>query len=130
MVATVRLIGPTQREYACKLIMEAPDGHVMKLGAETRRDAQNRKLHPMIADIRRQVPGMEMFTPEQARLRFLDALGEEMIYLPKLYGEGFFPVGLRSSTLTVRQFSALVELLYKYGAEEGVVWSEPREEAG
>ena len=125
MAKTVRLVGPTQRGYACKCIMEAPDGHVMKLGAETRRDAQNRKLHPMIKDIREQVPGMATFTPEQARLRFLDALGEEMVYLPKLYGEGFFPVGLRSSTLTVRQFSALLELLYKYGAEENVIWSEP-----
>jgi len=38
-----------------------------------------------------------------------------------------FPVGLRSSTLTVEQFSGLVELIYAYGAKHGVVWSEPKQ---
>jgi hypothetical protein len=47
-----------------------------------------------------------------------------MRFLPALEGEGMFPVGLRSSTLTVSQFSGLIELLYAYGAKHGVRWSE------
>ena len=49
--------------------------------------------------------------------------------VPTLEGEGMFPVGLRSSTLTVAQFSALVELLYKFGAEHGVLWTDPEARA-
>jgi hypothetical protein len=124
---TIRLIGPSQRAYAHTLIDEVPDGYVCKIGEETRRDAQNRKLWPMLGDIKRQVPAMATFTPDQIKLRFLDAMGEEMAYLPKLEGGGFFPVGLKSSTLTVAQFSLLVELLYKFGAEHGVRWSEKEE---
>lgn len=127
MSHTVRLIGDTQRAYAHKLIDEAPADHVMKLAKETRRDAQNRKLWPMLKDIQQQVPGMETFSTEDIKLRFLNLLGTEMRFLPALEGEGMFPVGLRSSTLTVAQFSGLVELLYKYGAEKGVVWSDPKE---
>ena len=123
MSATVRLIGPTQRDYAHRLISEAPDGHVMKLGKETRTDEQNRKLWPMLEDIQRQVPGMAAFNRDDIKLRFLNALGTEMRFLPTLENEGVFPVGLRSSTLTVAQFSGLVELLYKFGAEHGVQWS-------
>ena len=124
MADTIRLIGPTQRAYAHTLIDAAPDGHVVKLGAETRRDAQNRKLHACIADIRRHVPEMRAFSADQVRMRFLDALGEEMAYLPKLSGEGFFPCGLRSSTLTVAQFAGLINLIEEYGARHGVAWSE------
>ena len=129
MAETVRLVGPTQRAYAHRMIDEAPDGSVIKCGAETRRDRQNAKLHAMITDIRRCDPTMRVFTPDQCKLRFLDALGEEMAYLPKLSGEGFFPCGLRSSTLTVAQFSGLITILYQYGDANGVTWSEPREDA-
>lgn len=129
MARTVRLVGDTQRAYAKRLIDEAPTGYVMKLGEETRRDAQNRKLWPMLSDIQRQVPEMRTYSADDIKLRFLNALGEEMRFLPTLEGAGVFPVGLRSSTLTVSQFSALVELLYKFGAEHGVRWSEPREQA-
>ena len=125
---TVRLVGDTQRAYAKRLIDGADHGYVMKLGAETRRDAQNRKLWPMLADIRRDVPDMARFNAEDAKLRFLNALGTEMRFLPTLENEGIFPVGLSSSTLTVAQFSGLIELLYKYGAENAVRWS-VREEA-
>ena len=35
-----------------------------------------------IKDIREQVPGMKEYTAEQIKLRFLDALGTEMTFLP------------------------------------------------
>ena len=124
---TIHLIGDTQRAYAKRLIDAAPVGQVMTLAAETRRQQQNRKLWPMLSDIQRQVPGFATFSADDIKLRFLNALGCEMRFLPALEGQGMFPVGLRSSTLTVEQFSALIELMYKFGAERGVVWSDPRD---
>ena len=123
MAEYVRLVGERQREYAKRLIDTAEAGDVMRLGKETRRDAQNRKLHAMIADIQRQVPDMATYNIEDAKLRFMDALGTEMRYLPKLEGEGFFPVAHRTSTLTVKQFAGLIELLFQFGAKKNVVWS-------
>lgn len=121
----IRLVGDSQRDLARRCIAEAPVGWVVKIGAETRRDAQNRKLWPMIADIQRQVPGMETYSADDVKARFLNALGVEMRFLPTLEGEGIFPVGMKSSTLTVQQFGGLLELLYAYGAKHGVQWSEP-----
>lgn len=126
MAKTVRLIGETQKAYAHRLIDEAASNEVMKIAKETRSDVQNRKLWPMIADLQRQVPEMAPYSAEDIKLRFLNALGVEMRFLPALEGQGAFPVGLRSSTLTVEQFSALIELLYAFGAKHGVRWSEPR----
>jgi hypothetical protein len=124
---TVRLVGDTQRRHAMQLIMHAPVGWVMKLAAETRRDAQNRKLWPMLADIQRQVPGMTTYSTEDIKARFMNALGTEMRFLPMLEGEGAFPVGLKTSTLTVAQFAGLIELMYQFGAKHDVRWSDPAE---
>lgn len=123
----VRLIGETQRAYAKRLIDGADHGYVMRLGAETRRDVQNRKLWPMLKDIQQQVPGFAEYSTEDIKHRFMNALGTEMRYLPALEGQGMFPVGLKTSTLTVEQFSGLVELIYAFGAKHSVRWSEPNQ---
>ncbi len=125
MAETIRLTGPAQRTFAKQKIDEAPDGYVVKIAAETRRDAQNRKLWPMLADIQKQVSGFDVYSAEDIKLRFLNALGVEMRFLPELEGQGMFPVGLRSSTLTVHQFAGLITILYEFGERHGVEWSEP-----
>jgi hypothetical protein len=127
--ARVYLDGTHSRDKAKRLIDSAPSGFIVEIREPTRSDDQNRKLWPMLEDIRQQVPGMEEYTRDDIKLRFLNALGAEMRFLPELDGAGLFPVGLRSSTLTKDQFSGLLELLYKFGAERGVVWSDPMERA-
>jgi hypothetical protein len=124
-VKTVRLVGDTQKAYAKRLIDEAGPDDVAKVGKETRSEEQNRKLWPMLADLRNQVAWLGDFTTDDIKLMFLNRLGVEIRFLPTLERQGMFPVGLRSSTLTKEQFSGLIELLYQTGAEEGVVWSEP-----
>lgn len=126
---SVRLVGDTQRAHAKRLIDAAPAGYVVKIAAETRRDAQNRKLWPMLTDIQRQVPGFETFSTEDIKHRFMNALGTEMRFLPALEGQGMFPVGMKSSTLTVEQFSALIELILMFGAKNDVRWTDPQSNA-
>lgn len=127
MSVAVRLVGPRQREHAKRLIDIAPIGDMVRIGKETRSEEQNRKLWPMIDDLRRQIPELAERTRDDIKLQFLNALGVEMRFLPTLEGEGVFPVGLRSSTLTKAQFSGLLELLYAYGAKRDVQWSDPAE---
>lgn len=122
---TVFLATKAARQRAKALIDSADGDMVMKLAKVTRSDEQNRKLWPMISDIQRQVPEMTAYSADDIKLRFLNALGVEMRFLPALEGAGAFPVGLRSSTLTVEQFSGLIELLYAFGAKHGVEWSDP-----
>lgn len=126
---SIRLVGQSQRDFAKQMIDAAPAGYVVKIAAETRRDAQNRKLWPMIADLQRQVPEMAAYSAEDIKLRFLNALGTEMRFLPALEGQGMFPVGMRSSTLTVEQFSALIELILMFGSKHDVCWSDPQSNA-
>lgn len=119
-----------QRAQLARDAARAPDNWYAVLVEGTRSIAQNAKLHAMLTDIQRQVPDMREYSLEDMKLRFMDAFGAEMRFLPKLSGQGLFPVGLRTSTLTVSQFADLIEFLNVYGAEQGVIWSdEARKEA-
>jgi hypothetical protein len=118
---TVRLIGPSQRAYAAKLIADAPDGYVMKLAKETRSDRQNNALHGWIDILRKALPDtFGQFTVEDCKLRLMNSLRTEMRFLPALDGQGLFPVGQRTSTLTVEQFSALQTIVIEYAARNGI----------
>jgi hypothetical protein len=127
MAKIIKLIGPQQRAFAKAQIDAAPDDYVVQIGEATRTLDQNAKLWPMLQDIQRH-SDMAEFTQDQIKLRFLDALGGELVYLPKLEGAGMFPCGMRSSTLTKKQFAGLIELLYEWGARHGVKWSQPADE--
>ena len=120
---TYRLVNKGVRERAVQAILSAPDGYCAVIGEETRTQRQNRLMWPLIKDMRGHDENMATFTPDQVKLRFLQTLDNEMQMLPELYGSGSFVVGQRSSTLTKSRFADLIELMFKWGAENGVLWS-------
>lgn len=126
---TIKLTSDYARERAKDLIDRAPYGYTVIIGEETRSQEQNRLLWPLIADIQAQVPEMATYSADDIKLRFLNALGTEMRFLPELEGAGMFPVGQRSSTLSKQQFTALLELLFAFGERHGVRWSYKSHEA-
>lgn len=117
---TTRLNTANQREYAKRLIDRAEQGDVMRIDQETRNDRQNRALWGWIKVIREQDEDMARYTAEEVKLRFLNALGVEMRFLPALDGGGLFPVGHRSSVLTVDQFAALLTIMDEWAARHGI----------
>ena len=120
---TFHLDSEAARARAIRMIERAPLGYSVTVGEETRTLEQNRLMWPLIKDMREQIEGMDKFTPDQTKLRFLNALDNEMQMLPELEGGGMFVVGQSSSKLTKRQFSDLIELMFAYGAKHDVQWS-------
>lgn len=120
---SIKLTTRQARQRAHALLDAAPEGYVMALAEETRSALQNRLMWPLIQDIQEQVEGMATFSPDDMKLRFLHALGQELRFLPELEGAGMFPVGQRSSTLSKSQFSALIELMFAFGGKQDVRWS-------
>lgn len=126
---TIRLSNTEAKSRACHIIAQAPTGHVAVIREETRSDRQNRLMWPLIRDLREQLSWMGEHTPDDVKLQLLNLLSSEMRMLERLDGGGFFPVGQRSSLLTKSQFSDLLEIIFKYGAENGVSWSHRSYEA-
>lgn len=118
----VPLTGQRDRDLAKRAIDRAPPGYVADIHESKRSDEQNRALWGLLNQIVRQRPthnGVRM-DAELWKCVFMQALGVEMKMLPTLEGDGFFPVGHRSSQLTVSQFRDLLEVMLAWCAREGL----------
>lgn len=118
----VRLASQRDRELAKRAIDRAPEGYVADIHEQRRSDEQNRALWPRLAEIQKQRPTHNnvAMNPELWKVVFMDALGDEMRMMPKLNGDGFFPMGHSSSALTKSQFADLLTLIDAWCAQEGV----------
>ncbi len=128
MSQTVILRGASQRALAKQMIDRAPADAVVKISAATRSLEQNAKMHAMLSDISRAKPGGRCHTAEVWKALMMHACGHASQFEMGLNGQPF-PIGFRSSRLTVGQMSDLIEFMYAFGAEHGVRWSEPVAEA-
>jgi hypothetical protein len=120
----IRLLGPRQREHAKAEIDRAPDGYIVRIAAPTRSLDQNAKLWALLCDVARAEPLGRMHTPDEWKAIFMQATGWESAFLPGLSG-GFFPIGFRSSRLTVRQMADLITYIHAFCAEQRIPLSEP-----
>lgn len=86
---------------------------------------QNAKLWPMLHDVSRQITWFERkLSPEEWKDVFTASLqGEHVDMVPTLDHKRFVILGLHTSRLSKHRFSELIELMYSFGAERGVVWS-------
>lgn len=123
MSQVVHLRGKYQRDLAKSLIDKAPDNAVVKISPERRSDDQNAKMWAMLSDISRAKPEGRVHIPEIWKCIFMAACSHEVTFEQGLDGRPF-PIGFSSSKLTKAQMSDLFEIIYKYGAEHGVKWSD------
>lgn len=93
------------------------------LGRQRRSLDQNAKLWPMLTDISRQVDWYgQKLTPEDWK-HVLTAGLKKQRAVPGIDG-GFVVLGLSTSRMTKEVFSQLIELIFAFGSEHGVEWSE------
>lgn len=119
-----RLINPRVRANALKAVTEAPDGYVVTIAEQKRSTDQNAKLWACIADVARAKPEGRQWTPETWKAAFMHYLGHQVQFCEGLDGSGPFPLGFRSSQLTVRQMADLITCVQSYGDQHGVEWTE------
>lgn len=122
---TVKLAGPAQRDLAKRLIDAAPDGAVVNVRGATRTTAQSDKMWALLSDVARAKPLGRVLKSEGWKALFLDMIDKKPSWEPNLDGTGVVCIGYKSSHLTKAEMSDLIEQIYSFGAEHGVLWSEP-----
>lgn len=125
----VRLIDAQRRAYAKEMIDKAPEGWVVVLSEPTRTLDQNAMLWPLLTDLSRQVEWpingvAQKLSPEDWKDLATASLAKEQRVAAGLDG-GFVFLGRRTSTMSKRTFSDLLEVILAFGSAHGVVWSEP-----
>lgn len=120
----IRLTGAPQRAFAKSEIDRAPEGWIVTLREPTRTLDQNARMWAMLTDLSKQKVGGIVATPDDWKALAMHAAGFECQFMMGLDGRPF-PVGFRSSRMTVRQMSDLISWIRAYGDEQGITWSEP-----
>ncbi|GHE82387.1 hypothetical protein GCM10019059_44920 [Camelimonas fluminis] len=124
MAQTVVLRSDYQRSLAKAIIDRAPVNAVVSVREAGRTNDQNALLWALLSDVSRAKPEGRHWTPETWKCAFMHALGHQVQFCEGLDGSGPFPLGFRSSRLTVRQMVDLIDMIHAYGARHGVVFSD------
>ena len=122
---------PMARRNALEAVQKAPEGFSVVVREPTRNILQNAALHAALTDIARQVKwhGKDLSVDVWKRLctaAWLREEGESPEMVPALDGKGFDVVFERTSQMSVKQMSRLIEWVYAFGAENGVTFRETR----
>ena len=116
------------RQRAIHWIKNVPDGTRVEFKEPKRTLPQNDRMWAMLTEIsNKALLGGNKYTADEWKCIFLDALGQEITFLPKLYGQGFLPIGQRSSELDVGEMSKLMELMTAWCAQNHIALTEPKE---
>lgn len=120
------------RAKAIDWIRKAPVDTRVTFQGPKRTLAQNDRLWAMLSDVATQVEWHgEKRSTQDWKLLFLDALeralGHEPNIVPSLDGDGYVRLDGSSSKLSVDEMTMLIELIFKFGAEHGVIFHEPED---
>lgn len=115
------------RHRAGAWAMKAPYGTRIEFKASKRSTDQNSKMWAMLTEVATQATHMgRRYTADQWKVLFLHACGREVQFIPALDGSTFLPWGQSSSDLSKQEMSELIECILAWGAEHGVIFSEPQ----
>lgn len=116
------------RQRAASAVLAAPEGFIVEIKEPTRSLEQNSKLWPMLHDLSIQVDWYGQKLSQDEWKDVLTAALKKQKVVPGLDG-GFVILGQRTSTMGKKDFSELIELLFAFGAQQNVTWSDRNLEA-
>jgi hypothetical protein len=99
---------------------------VVTISEPTRSLEQNARLWASLSEVSKQVDWYgQKLTSEEWKDVFSACLNRQKV-VPGIEG-GFVVCGARTSKMSKRELSELLEVIYAFGAEKGVVFSDPIE---
>lgn len=124
-----KLVHASARQRAVECVAQAPEGYVVTVQEATRSLDQNAALHAAISDIARQLEwhGERMDLEDWKRLltaAWCRAERQSVKLVPALDGQGFDVLYRRTSRMTKKEVSSLLDYLHAWGTDMGVRWSD------
>jgi hypothetical protein len=116
----VILTNPFSRERFKRIVDKAPSGYVAEVREPKRTLEQNDLMWSLLTQVSIACPGGHRYTPDEWKSRFMHACGWECQFLPGISDGHPFPVGFRSSKLSKKQMSNLIDFILAWGAEQGL----------
>jgi hypothetical protein len=98
---------------------------VVSLGRETRSGEQNNLLWALLTDISNQVTWFDKKHSPEAWKDIITGSFKGAEFVPNINGDGFVLLGMRTSKMDKPTFSALVDYIQAFGADQSIKWSDP-----
>jgi len=118
------------RQRVHSAIDKAPTGFRVEIKEPKRSLDQNAAMWAYLTDISMQALHQgRKYDTETWKSIFLNALGQEMRFVPTLDGKSVFPLGMRSSELSKREMSELIEFIIAWGVQNGVKFHDAKDDA-
>ena len=118
------LKSPTDRAKAVRLVQGVSPGSRFEVKAPRRSNDQNAKLWAMLTDVSNQVEWYgRKLSPTDWKCVMTSGLRKALV-VPDMEGTGFVMLGLHTSDMTKAEMTDLIELMFKFGAEQNVVWTD------
>ena len=108
------------RRNAVAAVQSAPPGFTVEIKEPRRTTDQNALFWSLLTELSQACPNGRQHTPDTWKLLVMHACGHACQFEMGLNGQPF-PVGFSSSKLSKQQFSDLIDWIYAYAAEAGVV---------
>ena len=101
----------------------APLGTRVEFKRAKRSVPQNDRMWAMLTDVAAQKEhASRKYTTDQWKILFMHACGREVQFIPSLDNSTFIPWGQSSSDLSKQEMTDLIEFIFAWGAENGVVF--------
>ena len=119
----------TARQRAIEAVKAAPAGYAVVVSPPTRSLDQNARLWASLGDISKQVVWHGRKLDSESWKHVFSSSLKKLDVVPNIESTGFVALGLSTSRMTKAELSELLELVYAFGAERDVQWSEPMQAA-
>ncbi|MAX61572.1 MAG: hypothetical protein CMK46_07055 [Porticoccus sp.] len=129
LTATRESLARVWRQIMEAVETQGPQDITLKAHRDTRSAVQNRRMWAMLGDIARQVEWpvdgrMQRLTPDDWKHVLSAGLKRHQRVAMGIDG-GFVILGQRTSKMTIAEMGDLIDLMYAFGNDRGVVWSDP-----
>lgn len=124
--ALIQVSSDIDRNRAARWASQAPVGTRIEFKQPKRSLPQNDRMWAMLTDIATQKEHCgRKYTPDHWKVLFMHACGREVQFIPALDNSTFIPWGQSSSDLSKAEMTDLIECMFAWGAQNGVVFQDP-----
>lgn len=126
-MSTFYLISPKVKENALEAVRNAPTGYIVEIKEGKRTAAQNRLLWQALTDVAQQVEWYGQYLENTDWKDIFTASLRKSKVVPGIDAGTFVVTGLHTSKMSKSELSSLMDLIFAFGTERGVNFTDTRD---
>lgn len=124
---TITIKTKDDRQKIARWALQTAEGTVVTFRKKSRSTEQSAKMWAMLGEVAAQVDWYGQKLDAEAWKDVFTASLRHARVVPGIDKGTYVPLGMHTSTMTIEEMTNLIELIYAFGAEHGVVFKDPKD---